>query len=133
MSHHDNSQPLDDERSAATVRAEDGADAWCDVVRHQRGATADHADFYALAGDALSTLVALENLTRVLGPQVAGYAHNQSEGWTVYDDSRTVNPAVRLAQAAGHLETARAALDEAGRAVNAFWSAISHIGVEVTR
>ena len=48
--------------------------AWEDVVRLQRWAVADHADFYALAGLMVGTLYALEDLTGVLERQVAGYA-----------------------------------------------------------
>lgn len=116
----------EEDRAPAVVRAEDGANAWRDAARHQRRAPADHADFYALACDALATLHALEDLTRVLHEQVAGYAH----GRAVYDDTRQVHPVARLAQAAAELETARAAIGDAAWAVNRFWSAIGHIGVE---
>lgn len=118
----------EDGRPPVVVRAEDGADAWSDVVRHQRWATPDHTVFYGLAGDALSTLHALKDLTHVLGEQVAGYAH----GRVLYDDTRTMDPAERLADAAAQLDTAHAALGTAATAVNAFWSGIGHIGVEAT-
>ena len=57
----------------AVARGEAGVAAWEDVVRLQRWAVADHADFYALAGLMVGTLYALEDLTGVLERQVAGY------------------------------------------------------------
>ena len=47
---------------------------WEDAVRLQRWATPDHADFYALAGEMVATLHALDDLAQVLRRQVAGYA-----------------------------------------------------------
>ena len=118
--------PPDDERPLALVRAEEGTDAWSDVARYQRWATPDHADFYALAGELTSTLHAFEDLTGVLVSQAAGYATSRH----VYDDTRTVDPAARLADAVAQLRQARTGLRTAATAVNEFWSAIGHIGIE---
>lgn len=115
----------DDDRPAAVVAAETGADAWTEVARRQRWADSDHADFYSMAGDALATVNALEDLTEILAGQVATYGR----GRAVYDDSYTVDPAARLADAAAQLRAAHTGLCQASRAVNAFWSAIGHIGV----
>jgi hypothetical protein len=85
----------------------------------------NHTDFYALAAEMVVTLQAFDDLAQVLRWQVAGYAH----GPTLYDDTHTVDPAVRLSEAA--VELGR--LIEYGQAPsNRFWSAIGHIGVEAT-
>lgn len=128
MNTTDNSPGDDDDRPAAVVAAEIGADGWTEVARHQRWAAADHADFYSIAGDALATVNALEDLTEILAGQVAEYG----QGRTLYDDSYTVDPAARLADAAAQLRSAHAALRQASQAVNEFWSAIGHIGVRDT-
>jgi hypothetical protein len=125
----DRSHGDDDERPAAVVAAEIGADGWTEVARHQRWAAADHADFYSIAGDALATVNALEDLTEILAGQVASYG----QGRAVYDDSYTVDPAARLADAAAQLRSAHAALRQASQAVNEFLSAIGHIGVRDAR
>ncbi|WP_239028567.1 hypothetical protein [Pseudonocardia acidicola] len=113
--------------SLAVARARDGAEAWTDVVRYQRGAVPDHTDLYALAGELVQTLYALQDLAVVLRGQVAGYA----AGRAVYDDCHQVDPARRLAEAAGLLALTRDALGVAGQRASGFWSAIGHIGVEV--
>ncbi len=119
--------PPDDDRPLALVRAEEGMDAWEDVARYQRWADPDHATIYALAGELTSTLHAFEDMTAVLVDQVAGYAN----GRQLYDDTRSVDPAVRLADAIVQLRQARTGLRTAAVALNEFWSAIGHIGVEV--
>ncbi|MFB9384443.1 hypothetical protein ACFFTK_14990 [Pseudonocardia petroleophila] len=108
--------------------AETGADGWTEVARHQRWADADHADFYSIAGDALATVHALEDLAEILAGQVAAYG----QGRAVYDDSHVIDPAVRLVDAVAQLRAAYAALRQASPAVNEFWSAIGHIGVRHT-
>lgn len=118
--------PPDDERPLAVVRAEEGTDAWSDVTRYQRWISPDHAVFYALAGELVSTLHTFEDLTGVLVDQVNGYG----TGRLLYDDMRTVDPAVRLADAVAQLREARTGLRAAATAVNEFWSAIGHVGVE---
>ena len=124
------------ERDAQAVRrAEAGTSGWDDACRLQRWATPDHADFYALAGEIVSTLHGLEDLARVLGRQVAGYARaQQNRGQRVYDDTRQKDPQHRLAEAATELDILADRLRSAERAANSFWSTIGHIGVEdVTR
>lgn len=124
----------DGELAPAVLRAVGGADAWETAARLQQGAVADHGGFYALAAEVVTTLAALEDLTRVLGPQVTGYAASEwAAGRAVYDDSRTVDPAERLAEAGVTLDGARVALGAAYRAANVFWSAIGHIGSEQIR
>lgn len=83
-------------------------------------APADHADFYAPASSIVPTLHLLQDLANVLRRQVAGY-----------DDTRQVDPVVRLAEAAEHLALLRDALTGAQRQANLFWSSISHVGVKV--
>lgn len=118
----------DEHRSPAVDLAAEGTDGWEQVVRHQRHAAPDHADFYALGGEIVTTLHALEDLTVILSGQVAGYA----EGRRVYDDTRTVDPAARLGEATALLRDTRSGLRSAALAANRFWSAIGHIGVETT-
>jgi hypothetical protein len=118
----------DEQRPPALDRAAEGTDGWERAVRRQHHATPDHADFYALASEIVTTLHALDDLTEVLAGQVAGYA----QGRPVYDDTRTVDPAARLADAAALLRDTRTALRAAALAANRFWSAIGHIGTETT-
>jgi hypothetical protein len=115
-----------DEQPSAVTYAESGAEAWRAAARHQLGAPADHADFYALAGCAVTALHALDDLFQVLGEQVAGYA----AGRTVYDDTGHTTPRERLAEAAAEIDATRSGLHQAQSAANRFWSAIGHIGVE---
>lgn len=117
-----------EETRPAVASAEAGEQAWADAVRFQRWAAPDHADFYALAAAVVPTLYGLEDLANVLRQQVSRYA----EGRRVYDDTREVDPAVRLADAAERLALMRDALATAHDHASGFWSAISHIGVEVT-
>ena len=116
-------------RAAAVAAAETAADSWDKAVRMQRRATADHADFYALARDMVATLHALDDLTRVLDAQVTRYMQRDD----LYDDTRTVDPVQRLHEAADELADLRVALHDALGPANRFWSAIGHIGVEAGR
>src|SRR5690242_7165832 len=118
----------DASQDTAVGRAEWGASAWEDAVRLQRWAAADHADFYTLAGEVVRTLDALDDLARVLGRQVGGYG----QGRAVYDDTREVDPRVRLTDAVAELAQLSNALFVGERAANRFWSAIGHIGVDPT-
>jgi len=111
----------------AVDRARTGADAWTEVVRHQRAATTDHADFYALAAEIVTTLHALDDLAALLDEQVLRYP----QGPTLYDDTRVVEPLARLDDAAAEIRAARSAIVTASRAANRFWSLIGHIGIEV--
>lgn len=118
----------DEQRSPALDRAAEGTDGWEQAARHQRHAAPDHADFYALAGEIVTTLHALDDLAETLAGQVAGYA----QGRPVYDDTRTVDPAARLAEATALLRDTRTGVRAAAHAANRFWSAIGHIGTETT-
>ena len=123
-----------DGRDAAAVRrAEAGTGGWEDAVRLQRWATPDHADFYALAGEMVATLRALDDLARLLRTQVAGYARTQQDrGQVVYDDTRQVDPAERLQTAVIALGELRSGAGTAADWANTFWSVIGHIGTEMT-
>ncbi len=115
-----------DDRPPAVSYAEAGAEAWRAAARHQLRAPADHGDFYALAGCAVTTLHALDDLFHLLREQVAGYA----AGRAVYDDTGHTPPRERLTEAAAEIDATRSGLHHAQRAANRFWSAIGHIGVE---
>ena len=115
----------------AVVRAEGGTAGWEDAVRLQRWAIPDHTEVYALAGEMVATLDALDDLAAVLGRQVAGYADTQrARGRTLYDDTGQVNPMVRLVGVVEALADTRDALVVVARSVNEFWSAVGHIGTE---
>lgn len=118
----------DETRPAAVVAAEDASTRWADAAWSQRSATPDHADFYALAGELVATLHRMQDLTAVLGRQVAGYA----EGRAVYDDSYEIDPRERLADAVADLALIREALELAYRQSNRFWSTIGHIGIDAS-
>ncbi len=118
----------DDKRPAALVRAEVATESWREAVRRQRSATLDHADFYALAGEIVTTLHALDDLAKLLGEQVVRYP----QGRTLYDDTRNVDPLVRLDDVAAEIHSARVAIVTASQAANRFWSLIGHVGVEVS-
>jgi hypothetical protein len=111
---------------SAPEHAETAAQAWAEAVRAQRSAEPDHADFYAIGAELVATLHALQDMAALLRGQVAGYAH----GRAIYDDSRTVDPVLRLAEAADLLAQLRDDLSPALQKANRYWSAISHIGVE---
>jgi hypothetical protein len=115
-----------DERPAV-AQAEQGADGWHDAVALQSYASAEHADFYALAAAMVSTLHSLDDIAGVLRRQVRGYARRTD----LYDDTRQIDPADRLMQACDELTVVRTALVTAAGAANRFWSAVGHIGIEV--
>ena len=118
--------PAEDSRPAAVVAAERAGELWTDVVRLQRWTDPDHADIYAIAGELVATLTALDDLASVLARQVSDYG----KGRALYDDSRQIDPAERLAEAVKRLRSAQTAIRAAWVAANGFWSAIGHIGVE---
>ena len=115
-----------DSPDTAAGRAEHGTAAWEDAARLQRWATADHADFYALAGEIVATLYALDDLAQVLHRQVSRYR----QGRRLYDDTHQVEPAARLTDAATELAGLLGQLQAAQVPANRFWSVIGHIGVE---
>jgi hypothetical protein len=93
-----------DECPPAVRSAEAAATAWAETVEHQQQAPPRHSDFYALAGEMVATLHALDDLTVVLAAQVGGYG----QGRVLSDDTRTVDPAERLADAVTCLRGLRA-------------------------
>ena len=109
----------------AVTRAETASAAWRAAAHHQREAVADHADFYALSGEMTTTLRALDDLLRVLRHQVSGYG----DGRCLYDDTGQISAVGRLQEAVSAIEVAQTRLAETEQLVNAFWSAIGHIGV----
>lgn len=116
-------------RSAAVAHAETGAEQGRAAAVEQRTAPLDHADFYALAAEAVQTLRALEGLARVLARQVSEY----DKGRLLYDDTGRVGPPERLSAASAALGTLASLLADADRQANVFWSHIGHIGVETAR
>ena len=121
-----NSHP-DNARPHVVRHAKVGEEAWREVAVAQLTARPNHSDFYELAGCLSPTLYSLMDLANVLVHQVSTYG----DGRRVYDDTRTVDPAVRLAQAAEQLRAMRDALATARGHAEGFWSEIAHIGVEV--
>ena len=93
-----------DERPHALRSAETAATAWAETVEHQLEAPPRHADFYALAGEMVATLNALDDLSVLLARQVGRYG----QGRALYDDTHTTDPADRLTEAVDHLRSMRA-------------------------
>jgi hypothetical protein len=110
---------------AAGELAEAGTQAWRDAVAVQRTAASDHGEFYALAGEMVATLGALEALADVLIRRVATYEQGR-----VLRDDEGAQPAARLASAVADLTRVRELLAGAERSANRFWSEIGHIAVE---
>lgn len=123
-SHYDNDGQDVDDRPAVR-QAEAGAQAWRAVVHAQGTADPEHTDFYAIAAELVDTLAAVAALAEVLARQVEHYGDDRP----VYDDSRVVDPYERLYAAAADMHELAVRAREADRVVNAFWSRISHIGV----
>lgn len=98
---------------------------WRRAVLGQQEAVPDHAEFYALAGELVTTLRALEALTGVLARQVAGYGRGR-----MLRDDEGLAPGARLVDAVVLLGWAGKSLGQAEDATNKFWSAIGHIAVE---
>mgnify|MGYP006976769394 CR=1 FL=1 len=115
-------------RPVAVVHAEIGGDAWRAVVNAQRVAVPDHADWYAIACEAVGTLRCLVTLADVLAAQVGRYGEARS-----LRDDAGMDPAQRLERAVTHAHLARGHLDSAERATSAFWSEIGRIAVEDER
>ena len=115
-----------DERPRALRSAETAAAAWTETVEHQQDATPRHADFYALAGEIVATLYALDDLSVVLAHQVGGYGEGRA--LRRHPHRRSGRPPRR-----GRGMPARRACGLGpAAAANDFWSAIGHIGVEAT-
>lgn len=110
--------------SGAAARAERGTDAWREVVDGLRGSN-DHSVFYALGAELDATLRALETVTQTLTIQVTRYARTLH----LYDDSGSVDPHQRIAEAVDSLKQLAAALGEAKRHAGTYWGSIGHIGV----
>jgi hypothetical protein len=118
-----------DRRPHALRSAEAAVTAWAETVELQQQATPEHADFYALAAEMVVALHALDDLSVLLARQVGVYG----QGRVLYDDTRTTDPADRLAEAVACLRGMRTGLVTTTAAANEFWKAIGPIGVEVAR
>jgi hypothetical protein len=105
--------------------AERASSLWRLAVLGQQEAAAGQAEFYAVAGELVATLRALEALTSVLARQVAGYGRGR-----ILRDDEGLAPGVRLADAVVLLGYSGKSLAQAQAAANEFWSAIGHIAVE---
>ena len=105
--------------------AERASSLWRLAVLGQQEAAPDHCEFYALAGELVATLRALEALAAVLARQVAGYGRGR-----VLRDDAGLAPGVRLADAVVLLGYSGKSLAQAQAAANEFWSAIGHVAVE---
>lgn len=111
--------------TTSATHAEKGAQQWRAATVVQRSAEPDHAEFYALAGELVDTLRAIEQLAGVLMRQVNDYG----AGRRLYDD-QCANPRARLRAAGLRLAELRQHAAAAEQAANEFWSAISHIGLD---
>lgn len=114
------------ERTVAVVASAERASClWKRAVLGQLEADPDHGEIYALAGELVATLRALETLTGVLARQVAGYGRGR-----VLRDDEGLAPGARLADAVVLLGWTSKSLSQAEDGANRFWSAIGHIAVE---
>src|SRR5690242_9888143 len=104
--------PAEDGRAPAVIAAERAAELWTDVVRLQRWTDPDHADIYAIAGELVATLTAVNDLAAVLARQISGYG----DGRALYDDTYQVDPVERLAEAVRQLRSAQTDIRDAGAA-----------------
>lgn len=112
----------------AAEHAARGAAAWRSVVHAQRAADVDHADFYALACEAVQTLRCLSSLAALLTSQIAGYAR----GRVLRDDEAGHDPAERIAIASSWAAQLQRDLDQAELSANRMWSEVGHVAVEVS-
>lgn len=113
--------------TTAATHAEKGAQQWRAAARVEQSAEPDHTEFYALTGELVDTLRAIEDLAGVLARQVNSYA----DGRRLYDDEG-VDLRTRLRSAGLRLAELRQHAAAGERAANEFWSAISHIGLDHT-
>lgn len=114
----------------AVAAAANGARWWSIATRTQRAVpteTLDHADFYDLAAELVSTLRALGDLADALARQAGQYGR----GRRLRDDAGK-DPTVRLARAMAEASSLRVALATAVCDGERFWSAIGHVGLELS-
>lgn len=105
--------------------AERASCLWRRAALGQQQAAPDHGEFYALAGELVATVRALDAMAAVLSHQVARYG----QGRTLRDD-QGLAPGARLVDAVVVLGWVRKSLSQAEDGANRFWSAIGHIAVE---
>jgi hypothetical protein len=112
-------------------QAERGAGAWTAATAAQRTARPDHAGFYGLAAELVTTLRQLDGLCDILTQQIAGYGRTVSErGYALRDDEPGHDPGERIAVASSWAAKTRTHLAAAERAANQMWSEVGHIAVE---
>jgi hypothetical protein len=113
----------------AVAAAETAANWWSSAVAAQRAVRAEaleHADFYDLAAEIVTTLRSLEDLAELLARQVDGYG----AGRALRDDTGC-DPSARLVRAVAEVSGLRIAVASAVAEGERFWSAIGHIGLEI--
>ena len=86
----------------------------------------EHADFYDLAAEMVTTLRSLEGLAEVLAGQVGSYGN----GRVLRDDSGA-DPRARLVRAVGEVTALRVSLCGAVADGERFWSVVGHIGLDL--
>lgn len=109
--------------------ADAGSLAWQRVVHTQRLSHPDHADFYALAGELVDTLRALDALAGLLAGQTADYPGTVTAAGGHVDDDEWAPAGHRIRSAVLALAETRQALSAAERAAGTYWSAISHVRI----
>lgn len=117
---------MSDDESVASYQAGRARDLWEEAVRIERTADPEHGTWYAIAGEMVGTLQALQSMTTLIANRLASY----DEGRTVLDDEGR-DPAARLDECNAQLTELEAILLSADSAANAFWSSVGHVGVEV--
>jgi hypothetical protein len=115
--------------AAAVAAAETAAQWWSTAVAAQRAIRAEaleHADFYDLAAEVVTTLRSLEDLAELLARQVGSYGTGR-----VLGDDAGCGPAARLVRAVADVSALRIAVASAVAEGERFWMAICHIGLEI--
>ena len=110
----------------AAVAAAHWWQAAATAQRAVRGEVLEHADFYDLAAEMVTTLRCLEDLAEVLAGQVGHYGTGRS----LRDDSGA-DPRARLVRAVGEVTALRVSLSGAVAEGERFWSAVGHIGLDL--
>ena len=110
----------------AAVAAAHWWQAAASAQRGVRGEALEHADFYDLAAELVTTLRSLEDLAEVLAGQVGHYGIGRS----LRDDTGG-DPRARLVRAVGEVAALRVSLSGAATEAERFWSAVGHIGLDL--
>lgn len=112
-------------RAGAPEAADAGTTAWRQVASRLRAADADHGDWYAVAGEMVATVRALEDVAAAVIGQVICYGHDHE-----LRDDEGRDPHERLADVVRGLRRFAEQLCDSEFDLHQAWSASGHIAVE---